>query len=155
MWLHIVAAASWVGSMVFFATILVPLLRTEVLRDRAPKVIALVGARYRVLGWVALTVLLVTGATSLALRGLTLEVLTTAAFWSDGFGRLLAYKLALVAVLVAFTLAHEVLARRDSTATSPAERERTRRHSSLLGRALLLVSLAIVLLAVAMVRGWA
>jgi uncharacterized membrane protein len=141
-WIHVVAAAAWVGSMIFFAAVAVPVLRSGELKDAAPRLIALLGARYRVFGWVALGVLVVTGVTNLFLRGIRAETLSDGAFWSTTFGRALAYKLALVVVVLVATLAHEAAAMR------------TRRAASWLGRGVLLASLAILYFATALVRGF-
>jgi putative copper export protein len=60
-YLHILAAAVWVGgNLLFFAV--APTLRRE-----APQAFRLLGRRFRVLSWVAVLVLLVTGVYLLAL----------------------------------------------------------------------------------------
>jgi uncharacterized membrane protein len=141
-WIHVIAAAAWVGSMIFFAAVAVPVVKREELRTVAPKLIAALGARYRVFGWVALGVLVVTGIVNLVSRGIGWAVLRDGAFWSTSFGRALAYKLALVGVVLVMTVAHE------------ASAMRTRRAASWLGRAVLLASLAILYFATALVRGF-
>jgi uncharacterized membrane protein len=50
-WLHIVVSAAWVGSMIFFAAVAVPVLRRNDMRSAAPQLMRLLGARFRVLGW--------------------------------------------------------------------------------------------------------
>lgn len=157
-WLHILAAATWIGSMVFFAAVVVPLLRRPELRASAPSLIRLLGPRFRLLGWIALTTLIVTGAANLYLRGLTWAVLSSSGFWSQGFGRMLAWKLMFVVLVLALTVGHEVVVRESAfdargNNVDPAKAERVRRAASLIGRFTLLASLAIAFFAVAMVRG--
>ena len=157
-WLHIVAATAWVGSMIFFATVAVPVLRKPEVRAAAPRLIRLLGARFRVLGWVSLSVLIVTGITNLVARGIGWSTLVDATFWGTAFGRSLAYKLALVAFVLVATVAHELLAGRraldalERDPTSP-QAVRTRLVASWLGRTVMLASLAILFLATTLVRG--
>jgi putative copper export protein len=158
-WLHLVAATAWVGSMIFFSTVAVPVLRRPELRGASPQLIRLLGARFRVLGWVALLVLLVTGVSNLAFRGVGLTLLFTGDFWVTSFGRALACKLSLVALVLIATVAHEILTGRravESLERDPSSREgaRTRRAASWIGRAVLLLSLGILFFAAALVRGF-
>src|SRR4051812_48372318 len=108
-WVHIIAAATWVGSMIFFATVAVPVLRREELRAAAPSLLRLLGARFRALGWIALGVLVMTGITNLYLRGIGWTLLCDPSFWATAFGRALAWKLALVAFVIAATGMHDLL----------------------------------------------
>lgn len=157
-WIHIVAACAWVGSMIFFAVALVPVLRSEALKSVAPLVIRKVGPRFRWLGLVSLALLLVTGTTNLWLRGVGLDALGQLLFWRSPFGRALAWKLLLVLLVWILTALHDVVSgktaletlRRDPT--SPAAR-RTRFLASSMGRAMLILSLGIVFCASALVRG--
>lgn len=146
-WLHVIAAATWVGSMVFFAAVVVPLLRREELRASAPVLIRLVGARYRIVGWISLATLIVTGIGNLYFRGFAWSLLTNVDFWMQGFGfgRWFVWKLGFVGLVVVLTVLHEIIVIGDPV--------RARRVASLLGRFLMLISLAIVFFAVAMVRG--
>ncbi|AKV01392.1 hypothetical protein AKJ09_08055 [Labilithrix luteola] len=107
-WLHVVAAAVWVGSMVFFAAAIVPVLRSIDARQAAPALLERIGARFRVIGGVSLGVLLVTGTANLHYRGIGWSTMSNPAFSAGGFGRVLAWKLGLVALVVLMTGAHEV-----------------------------------------------
>jgi uncharacterized membrane protein len=158
-WLHILAATVWVGSMVFFAAVAVPVLRSPEMRAAAPRLLRLLGARFRVLGWVALLTLIATGIPNLYFRGVRWAQLVDADFWATAFGRALACKLALVALVVAATGAHDFLTGKralDSLERDPTSVEavRARRTASWLGRFVLLASLAILFFAAALVRGF-
>ena len=155
-WLHAVAATSWVGSMIFFAAVVVPVLRREDLRSVAPRLIRDFGARFRVLAWASLALLGLTGIANLALRGIGLDTLCQAVFWSTSFGRTLGWKLGFVGITVAVTAAHELSTRaaaREGT-VSAADAARARRIASWIGRGILLASLCILFFAVALVRGF-
>ncbi len=158
-WLHIVAAAAWVGSMIFFAAVAVPVLRRDEVRTAAPRLMRLLGARFRVLGWAALLVLVATGVSNLYFRGIRWAALVDADFWASSFGHALACKLALVALVLVATAAHEALTGKravDSLERDPSSREavRARRMASWIGRLVLLASLAILFFAAALVRGF-
>jgi len=139
--LHVLAACVWIGSMVFFAAVAIPVLRRPEYRGVFPDLVRQLGGRFRRLGWGALTVLVVTGVGNLALRGIGMDALTSSSFWSSEFGHALACKLGFVLLVIASTASHDALAMR------------SRRASAFLGRAALLFSLVVVLFAVSLVRG--
>ncbi len=142
-YVHVLAACAWVGSMVFFAAVVVPVLRRPEQASAAAALVRQVGMRYRVFGWACLGLLVTTGTTNLALRGVRLDTLASGAFWADGFGRALAHKLGAVALVLVLTAVHDAL----------ATRPEARRIGSWLGRATLLASFLVVLYAVWLVRG--
>ncbi|MEW6272928.1 MAG: CopD family protein [Thermodesulfobacteriota bacterium] len=157
-WLHLLAAMVWIGGMVFLAAVVVPALKSP---ELAPSRVALLhgtGVRFRRVGWLALGTLLVTGLLNLLLRGYGLTQLTSAALWRSSFGEVLAAKLVLVAVILALSLVHDFVVGPRATRvlrtdpTSPAA-ARVRRAASWLGRANLLLALAVLALAVMLVRG--
>jgi uncharacterized membrane protein len=75
---HVLAAITWAGGMLFIALVLVPVARR--LPDRAlrTRLVHDIGMRFRTVGWVALGVLVATGLVNLWLRP---ELLTTTRFW--------------------------------------------------------------------------
>jgi putative copper export protein len=141
--LHILAAAAWIGGMLFFALVIVPAVRRTQGPEGARVLLATVGRRLRTLGWLLIGVLVVTGAANLRFHGIGWGTLREPAFWRTDFGRALGYKLALVAGVVVLSIAHDVWARASSS----------RRLSSWSGRIILLLSIGIVFFAVAIVRG--
>lgn len=153
-WLHIVAAAAWVGTMVFIAVVLVPVLRRG---DDATKqrLFRQSGPRLRALGWIAFLVLLVTGIINLAARGYDLSD-ATARLWQGPFGHALAWKLALFAVVLLLSALHDFKIGPHAVAAPPASpaAARLRRTAAWMGRLNLALALAILFFAVMMVRGW-
>jgi uncharacterized membrane protein len=154
---HVLAACAWIGAMIFFAVAVVPVVRRPEFRTVFADIVRRVGARFRVLGWICVVALIATGIANLALRGL-LSQLTVGAFWSTDFGRTLAYKLVAVLLVVIATAAHDwlfgasAMQRLARDPSSPAA-QRARRMASWLGRSTLLLSLAVLLFAVWLVRG--
>jgi uncharacterized membrane protein len=157
-WLHIVASMAWIGSMLFFAAVIVPAMRDPAAVAGSPVLLRIVGQRYRVFGWTALGVLIATGISNLYFRGIRCATLVDPAFWSTGFGRALAWKLGLIALVLLATTAHDVwmgtaAAKKvlEDRATDAAKAYR--RRASILGRATLILSLAVAFFAVQLVRG--
>ncbi|HSQ61882.1 MAG TPA: DUF4149 domain-containing protein [Polyangiaceae bacterium] len=157
-WVHVIAATAWIGSMIFFAVVVVPTLRRPDLRTSAPALIRAMGTRFRTLGWVSLVVLIVTGIFQLGFRGIGLSDFGKAAFRESAFGRALDYKLALVVLVLLVSVAHDILS--GKRAVEIMEREpgspralRTRRIASWIGRVTMVLSLAVLFFAVALVRG--
>jgi putative copper export protein len=93
--LHVAAALTWVGGMLFVALVLVPVARRledPVLRRR---LMHEAGLRFRGVGWVAMAVLVATGLVNLWLRP---ELLTLGRFW---------VKATLVVVAIVLSAVHD------------------------------------------------
>jgi putative copper resistance protein D len=149
-YLHVLAACLWVGGILFFALVLVPALRGS----RSTTSLALVqevGRRFRLVGWASLGVLVVTGVANLSFRVFVPELLR-GAFWASPWGRLLALKLALVASMIGVAALHDWYGARALLPAMP-DAEGLRRTASRLGRVLGVLALAIVYVAVLLVRG--
>jgi putative copper export protein len=105
--LHIVAALLWLGGMLFLAVVAAPVLR-GVDPELRRRLFDSLGYRFRTVGWICIAVLLATGTANLSYRGfLRLGVLREGAFWDSPFGLALAWKLAMVAVMVVFSALHD------------------------------------------------
>ena len=136
-WLHVVAAMTWIGGMLFIALVLVPV--TRGLEDAAlrARLFHRTGVRFRTVGWIAIAVLVVTGLGNLwhapALLGTT---------------RLHA-KLALVALTIVLSAIHDFdLGPR---AGAPGADPATRVRAAWVARLNVLVVLVIVLLGLSLV----
>jgi uncharacterized membrane protein len=136
-WLHILAAMTWVGGMVLFAVGVMPFFRGR--PDAKAAFLAWFGPRFRLVSWWTFAILLTTGTFNLWARGVRPADLLRAEWQSTPFGQYVLAKLALVAVAIAISLLHE--------------RPRSRAHARWMGRSLLLIGAFIVGLAVMMVRG--
>jgi uncharacterized membrane protein len=156
--LHIVAACAWLGGMLLLVLVVVPALRAPALAPHAAAAIRIVGERYRTVGWVTLLVLVVTGVTNAAFRAGSLPELAAATWWTTPFGRFLAMKLSLVALVLVLSAVHDFFvgprAGRLMVETPDAPRTRAWRSAArMLGRVNLVLALLIVALAVRLVRG--
>ena len=135
--LHVLAAMTWVGGMVIFVAAVMPYFRSQ---DHIAREAFLqwFGARFRTLSWACLAILAVTGFLNLWMRGVRIDDFLRAESRDTSFGRLVLVKLALVVLAVAISAWHE--------------RPATRRQARWLGRSLLVFGLAIVAVAVMLVR---
>lgn len=156
-WLHILAAAAWTGGMMFLILALVPALRTLPDRATALALIRATGHRFKILGWVSLGILILTGFGNLWARGL-FPALHSCDFWLVGYGKILGIKLALVGITLGISGLHDFLVgpravevmRRNPDA--PATKK-LRLLASWMGRTNFLLALAIILCGVLLVRG--
>jgi putative copper resistance protein D len=131
-WLHVLAAITWIGGMLFIALVLVPVTRRLPDASLRTRLVQAVGVRFRTVGWIALGVLAATGLANLALHPLLLHAFR------------FQWKLGLVAVALVLSAVHDfVLGPR---AGVPGAHPSVRVRASWLARVNVLVVLVIVLL---------
>lgn len=151
-WLHLLAAVSWIGGMVFLSLVLVPALKREAASSQRAALFRAIAFRFRAVVWSSVGVLLVTGPILLTHRGLSL-------LEPSRWPAVLTGKLSLVLLLFALTGAHDfAVGPRVSRIRQMPESDRTEidrlliTWSPWLARLSLLLALVILLLAVALVR---
>jgi putative copper export protein len=151
-YLHILAAATWVGGIIFLVAVVVPALR------RAPnaELLRVTVFRFRAVGWIAFLVLLVTGLYNLHVRGIGWTELTDPEYRATSQGKALLIKLACFAAVLVLSAIHDfsigpraLAAMEQGTPEAP----RLRRLTGLIGRINGAITLVIVLCAVIVVRG--
>ncbi|MCC6849134.1 MAG: hypothetical protein IT294_11595 [Deltaproteobacteria bacterium] len=125
-WVHVLAAITWIGGMFFLMIMVMPWLRQG---DRATAAAFLreTGTRFRTVGWGGFGVLLVTGAFN---------------------------ALVLVVSSIHDFVVGPRVSRAVELAPRSALTEKLRRRASLLGRANAVLALVLVALGVILVRGW-
>lgn len=101
-WVHLLAAVIWVGGTLFTSLVVQPVLRAALTEDRRFAVYAGMGRRLSVVQWATWSALLATGLWKLW------GVSAAPELFYGPFGRILAVKLSLVAVMVALSLAHSM-----------------------------------------------
>lgn len=157
-WLHIVAAIVWIGGMTFLAMVLAPYARCLEQRHSAIALIRWTGMRFRTVGWACIGLLLLTGLFNLSYRGHGWADLFSD-FWKSPFGHTLAAKLLIVGVILLLSVYHDFVlgphaGRVGMSHPDAPETRRSRRLAAWIGRINLLLALAVVALAVTLVRGW-
>jgi len=157
-WIHILAAAVWIGGMAALGLLLVPLLRRDRFRDVARPLLYASALRFRWIGWGALGVLVVTGLINVRARGVVWSAGLDPGFWGTAWGAALAWKLGLVVLTLAVSAVHDFYLgprtmRLMREAPDHPETERMRWWTSWLGRFTFLLSLLILWFAVLLPRG--
>jgi len=136
-WLHVVAAITWIGGMLFLALVLVPVTRREDPALRA-RLFHATGLRFRTIGWIALGVLVATGAGNLWLNPSLLALPR------------LHLKLGLVALALILAVVHDFIL--GPRAGKPGASSSVRVRASWVARVNVLIVLVIVLLGLALLR---
>jgi copper resistance protein D len=156
---HLLSAVVWVGGMLFLALVIVPAIRHLPPAERGA-LLSAVGRRFRTIGWLCIALLIATGMLNAGYRGLTWDLVLSGRFLEGWFGQVLAIKLALVAAMIGLSAYHDfvvgpsatrLLERGDPSTAGLAMR--LRRRASLLGRLNALLALAVIALAVLLMRG--
>jgi copper resistance protein D len=150
--LHILAAVTWIGGMLFVSLVLAPLVRN---RKAAPEFMALfrsAALRFRVIAWAAVGVLLLTGPMLLLQRGISPSL-------PSSWPYIVRLKLALVGMLLALTAMHDlVFGPRMRQIGSVPEGSRSPRERMIvrvsvwIPRFALLIALAVVVVAAVLAR---
>jgi len=157
-WLHILAAAVWIGGMVFLVLVLVPVIRRPEYRGVAAPLIHWTGVRFLWVGWTCLILLAASGTFALAYRGFGWTDLWSGRVFQGPFGQTLGVKLSLVAMILLLSALHDFLVGPRATAlwqANPASPEATRlrRQAGWIGRLNLLLALIVMALGVMLGRG--
>jgi uncharacterized membrane protein len=101
-WLHLLAAISWIGGTIFLSFVLVSVLKREPFASQRVLLFRSIARRFRAVVWGAIAVLLFTGPLLLHQRGISI---TDPSRWP----MVLAVKLELVAILLLLTLTHDLI----------------------------------------------
>lgn len=151
-WLHLVAAVSWIGGMVFLSVVLVPILKREPFASQKALLFLAMARQFRVVVWGTIAVLLFTGPLLLHQRGIPIA---DPSRWPTT----LAVKLGLVTILLLLTLAHDLIIgpRVGRIVQLPTESRTRFDHALVLGarwlaRFSLLLALAVLFTAVMLAR---
>lgn len=155
--IHVLAAMLWLGGMFFLAVVGAPVLRAVEPPPVRQRVFQQLGARFRLVGWWAIGVLLVTGVINLYFRGWLRwdGVLGSASFWRTGLGLALAAKLSIVLVMIATSAVHDFVHGPMAGRATPGSPEAIglRRRAALLARVNTILGVLLVVAAVRMARG--
>lgn len=152
---HILCSIIWIGGMIFLSLVLVPTLRKTEDRKQAIQLILSTGKRFKIIGWHALLLLLITGLLNTYFRGGFIE---GTAFWHSTMGRILMWKMTLFILVLILAGLHDFwlgprATRIMTDEPNSAAALRARKTASWIGRANLILGLAIVFLAILMIRG--
>ncbi|WP_454064913.1 CopD family protein [Candidatus Nitrospira salsa] len=151
-WIHLTAAIFWVGGMLFLSFVAVPLLKSSADPAQALRWFLGVARRFRALVWVAIGVLVITGALLLS------NHVNFSASFSDWPSSVI-IKLALVFLLIVTSITHDriigpkvrVIKQKAFAEWTGADRFLVR-FAPWIGRMTMILGLAVVLAGVGLVR---
>lgn len=146
-WLHLVAAFTWVGGLIFMNIVLTPAVQP---RGIPPQFIRLMGMeRFRAFAWGSIIILIMTGVYNTVRNVPDISALTTGAY-----GLTLLIKIIVVAVMVLITAVNSIVLRRRITeapagpgGTPPVEMQTMGKQLVVLSRLMLGLGLLVLLLA--------
>ena len=153
--LHVLAAIFWLGGMFFLGIVGAPALRGLDI-DLRRRLFKEMGMRFRAAGWVAISILLVTGVANLHFRGLLTPALHGGReFWLTPIGQILAWKLGLVLTMITIGAVHDFWLGPLSGDLDAGSKEhlRVRTLVSRLGRLNAVLGILVVYFAVRLIRG--
>jgi copper resistance protein D len=154
---HVLAAMLWLGGMFFLGAVGAPVLRSIEPPPLRQRLFQELGARFRRVGWWAISVLVLTGVINLHYRGWLQwdAVFARAAFWRTAAGRALAAKLVIVALMISISAVHDFIHGPRAGRAAPASPEAMafRRRAALIARVNAILGILLVAAAVRLARG--
>jgi copper resistance protein D len=154
--IHVLAAVLWLGGMFFLAVVGAPVLRKVEPPELRAALFRRLGEQFRVVGWIAIAVLLITGVLNLQFRGLlSVATLGSGAFWATRYGTALAWKLGAVTAMLIVQAVHDFQVGPAASRASPGSADMLvlRRRAALLARLSAVFGLVVVVVAVRLARG--
>jgi uncharacterized membrane protein len=156
MWIHLLAAITWIGGLLFITMVLVPTLRMPELRSSALVLLRVTGRKFQRIAYATLVTLVATGTTNVLLKAGSWDAV--GALLPTTYGHLLTAKVGLVLVVIALALYHDFVVGPAATRAMEADPRGNaamalRRRASWIGRINTLLSLVIMTLALLLVRG--
>ena len=105
--IHVLAAFIWLGGMFFIALVAVPILRKIESPAKRNEILSITARRFRVVSWIAISVLLVTGFINAINHGVTIDLISTGMLFSSYFGKVITVKVILVFIMVVLSAIHD------------------------------------------------
>ncbi len=105
--IHILAALIWIGGMFFIALVAVPILRKIESPAKRNEILSFTAKRFRVVSWIAISVLLITGLLNAINHGVTIDLISTGKLFSSYFGKVITLKVILVFIMVVLSVIHD------------------------------------------------
>lgn len=152
-YIHIVAAITWIGGSLFLVMAVAPALRTETLRPHALELMRVIGRKFRNVGWASLITMVVTGVINLAYKPGLSEIFNMKNPYMHGvWGKvLLVMVIIYLSALHDFHIGSKAMEAWEEDPAGPLA-TKLRKQARILGRTTLLLGLIVVALAVTLPR---
>lgn len=154
--IHVLAAMLWLGGMFFLGAVGAPVLRAIEPPPVRQRLFQELGSKFRRVGWIAISVLVVTGVLNLYFRGwLHWSVLGSASFWRTSLGHALAAKLTFVILMITISAIHDFAHGPRAGLATPGSPEAIafRKRAAMLARVNAALGVLLVVAAVRLARG--
>lgn len=153
---HVFAALLWLGGMFFLAVVGAPVLRRVEPAALRAALFRQLGEQFRLVGWISLAVLIVTGFLNLHFRGvLNTDALGSGEFWGSRYGTALAWKLGAVTAMLVIQAIHDFRHGPAASRLKPDSPDMlaARKRAALLARLSAVLGVIVVIAAVRLARG--
>jgi len=156
--IHITTAMFWLGGMLFFVAVIIPISRKKMYEKFRSSLINQIGTRFSRMSWGAFGLLLITGITNLLTKGFSLSDLVTAQFWKSGYGSTLHTKLHFFILMLILSAVHDFYIGPKATELmeqqpGTSKTQKYRKTAGWLGRINLVLGFVIVFYAIKLSRG--
>lgn len=152
--LHIFSAMVWVGGMIFYVIVVMPVIRNPELKDQKLRLLQLTALQFRNISYFIFLVFLISGIGLLYNKG---YFESNGALFSTNIGFMFLSKIGLFTILFLSSLYHDFVTGPKTflyLTTDPVQYERYRKTSAFFGRFNLLVSVSIAILGILVSRGF-
>ena len=105
LWIHLLAAVTWIGGLVIISLVIVPVLSSSEPSSRRADLLQAVGERFSQVSWACIIVLLMTGILNLMHLAIPYDVL-----FDTRLGKLLIIKWSLLAGMIGLNIYHDFVA---------------------------------------------
>ncbi|MCW7473911.1 hypothetical protein [Leptospira levettii] len=153
--LHILSAMVWVGGMIFYVIVVMPVIRNQKLKEQKLTLLQLTALQFRKISYILFFILITTGFGILFSKGLLRED-NLFTFFTSSIGFMFSLKIGLFGILFISSVYHDFVSGPKAFSyleSDPVQYERYRRMSGLFGRFNLLLSLFIAFLGILVSRG--
>ncbi len=148
-YLHIIAAAFWIGGMLYLPLVLLPNIKNH--PDRI-LLLYKTGMKFRFYGWIVIVLLLLTGIGNLYFKGIPLEL---SFFTNNDYGKTVSYKVILFVIMLLISGVHDFyIGNKALEDLQQNQNPKFKMIARWTGRLNLLLALIIAFLGVSLSRGW-
>ncbi|TGL86242.1 hypothetical protein EHQ68_12985 [Leptospira congkakensis] len=153
---HIFSAMIWVGGMIFYVIVVIPVIRNPELKDQKLRLLQLTATQFRNISYYIFFVFIVSGFGLLFEKGY-FQFGFHWDFWASNIGLMFITKISLFTILFLSSLYHDFVTGPKTFSyltTDPVRFERYRKTSSFFGRFNLLISVTIAIFGILVSRGF-
>ncbi|TGL44601.1 hypothetical protein [Leptospira perdikensis] len=154
--LHIFSAMIWVGGMIFYVIVVMPVIRNLEFKDHKLKLLQLTALHFRNISYFIFLIFVVSGTGLLFEKGF-FHFESGLELWTSNIGLMFLTKIGLFTVLFLSSLYHDFVTGPKTfvyLTTDPSRHERYRKTSAFFGRFNLLISVSIAIFGILASRGF-